>query len=162
MEKCQVFHTWQQKADQVSVYDNDLDYDRALRSFVAQAVAGVFSAKIASDRSGLYSSRHCDIWQFDDKATGEAAEHHDLKNHHEEACASQYARNCYNFSDPTRTLSCRISYYQDDYQPWKFLSHTQDSVMGRSSQQANFGGRRVHASDFMPQNPSIPILSLDG
>jgi len=80
--------------------------------FVAQSVAGVFSAKIASDKSGLSSSTYCGIWQFDPKAGGEAVDRADMKNYYEEARASQYARNCYGSPDPTSTLSCRVFYNQ--------------------------------------------------
>ncbi len=80
--------------------------------FVAQAIAGVFSAKIASDRIGLSSSNHCGIWQFDDNAGAEAADRDDLNNYQKEARASQYARNCYNSPDSTSTLSCKIFYNQ--------------------------------------------------
>lgn len=80
--------------------------------FVAQSIAAVFSGKIASDKSGLSSSTYCGIWQFDPKAGGEAADRADMKNYHEEARASQYARNCYGSPDPTSTLSCRVFYNQ--------------------------------------------------
>ncbi|CAD6575328.1 MAG: hypothetical protein ASARMPRED_007188 [Alectoria sarmentosa] len=74
--------------------------------FVAQAIAGVFSAKIASDRAGLSSSQHCGIWQFNENAGGEAADRDDLNNYQKEARASQYARTCYNSPDPTGPFSC--------------------------------------------------------
>lgn len=80
--------------------------------FVAQAIAGVFSAKIASDRTGLSSSQHCGIWQFDENAGGEAADRDDLNNYQKEARASQYARTCYNSPDPTDPFSCRVFYNQ--------------------------------------------------
>lgn len=80
--------------------------------FVAQAIAGVFSAKIASDRTGLASSQHCGIWQFDENAGGEAADRDDLNNYQREARASQYARTCYNSPDPTDPFSCRVFYNQ--------------------------------------------------
>lgn len=80
--------------------------------FVAQSVAGVFSAKIASDKSGLSSSTYCGIWQFDPKSGGEAADRADMKNYHDEARASQYARSCYGSPEPTSTLSCRVFYNQ--------------------------------------------------
>ena len=80
--------------------------------FVAQAIAGVFSAKIASDRTGLSSSKHCGIWQFNEDAGGEPADRDDLYNHEKEARASQYARMCYNSPDPTVPFSCRVFFNQ--------------------------------------------------
>ena len=80
--------------------------------FVAQTVAGILSAKIASNKSALSSSTHCGIWQFDDNAGEEAAYRDDLYNYGKEARASQYARNCYNSPDPTDTLSCAFFYNQ--------------------------------------------------
>ena len=80
--------------------------------FVAQAIAGVFSAKIASDRTGLSSSQHCGIWQFNENAGGEAADRDDLNNYQKEARATQYARTCYNSPDPTDPFSCRVFYNQ--------------------------------------------------
>ena len=97
--------------------------------FVAQAIAGVFSAKIASDRAGLSSSQHCGIWQFNENAGGDAADRDDLNNYQKEARASQYARTCYNSPDPTGPFSCRIFYNQSIAyttkirQPCPFASH---------------------------------------
>lgn len=80
--------------------------------FVAQAIAGVFSAKIASDRTGLSPSQHCGIWQFNENAGGDAADRDDWNNYQKEARASQYARTCYNSPDPTDPFSCRVFYNQ--------------------------------------------------
>ncbi len=80
--------------------------------FVAQVVASTFSAKIASDRAGLASSKHCGIWQFDMNAGKEAAYRDDLDNYQKEARASQYARTCYNAPHPDDPFSCRIFYNQ--------------------------------------------------
>ena len=80
--------------------------------FVAQAIAGVFSAKIASDKAGLSSSKYCGIWQFNEDAGGESADRDDWYNYQKEARASQYARTCYNSQDPTEPFSCRIFYNQ--------------------------------------------------
>ena len=80
--------------------------------FVAQAIAGVFSAKIASDKAGLSSSQHCGIWQFNESAGGEPADRDDLNNYQKEARASQYARICYNSLDSTEPFSCRVFYNQ--------------------------------------------------
>lgn len=80
--------------------------------FVAQAVAGVFSAKIASDRAGLASSKHCGIWQFDDAVGDEPADLDDLNNYQKETRASQYARTCYNLPDPSSPFSCQLFYNQ--------------------------------------------------
>ena len=79
---------------------------------VAQAIAGVFSAKIASDKAGLSSSKYCGIWQFNEDAGGERADRDDWYNYQKEARASQYARTCYNSQDPTEPFSCRIFYNQ--------------------------------------------------
>ena len=80
--------------------------------FVAQAIAGVFSTKITSDKAGLSSSKYCGIWQFNEDAGGEPADRDDWYNYQKEARASQYARTCYNSQDPTEPFSCRIFYNQ--------------------------------------------------
>ena len=80
--------------------------------FVAQAIAGVFSAKIASDKAGLSSSKYCGIWQFNEDAGGERADRDDWYNYQKEARASQYSRTCYNSQDPSEPFSCRIFYNQ--------------------------------------------------
>ena len=97
--------------------------------FVAQAIASVFSAKIASDRTGLSSSKYCGIWQFDDDNAGQdAADRDDLNNYQKEARAGRYASNCYNSPDSTNTLSCKIFYNQSiayttkTHQPCPFAS----------------------------------------
>ena len=79
---------------------------------VVQAIADAFSAKIASNRIGLSSSKNCGIWQFDDAAGEESAYRDDLNNHRKEARASEYARNCYNSPETVSTLSCKIFYNQ--------------------------------------------------
>lgn len=80
--------------------------------FIAQAVAGVFSAKIASDRAGLSSSQHCGTWEFDESAGDDADFRANLlNNYHKEARASQYARTCYQ-SPSTTSLSCGLFYNQ--------------------------------------------------
>ena len=80
--------------------------------FVTQAIASVFSAKIASDRAGLSSSKYCGIWQCNEDAGGERADRDDWYNYQKEARASQYARTCYNSQDPSEPFSCRIFYNQ--------------------------------------------------
>ena len=96
--------------------------------FIAQSIAGVFSAKIASDRAGLSSSQNCGIWQFNENAGGEAADRDDLNNYQKEARASQYARTCYNSPDPIDPFSCGIFYNQSiayttkTHQPCPFAS----------------------------------------
>lgn len=80
--------------------------------FVAQLVAATFSAKIASDRAGLVSSKHCGIWQLDIHAGKGAAYRDDLDNYQKEARASQYARTCYNAPHPDHPFSCRTFYNQ--------------------------------------------------
>lgn len=80
--------------------------------FVVQATAGVFSAKIASNRAGLSSSRHCGIWQFNQDAGGDVADRDDINSYRKEARASRYARTCYNSPDPIAPFSCKIFYNQ--------------------------------------------------
>ncbi len=80
--------------------------------FLAWTMVGVLSAKIASDKTGLSSSQHCGIWQFDDNAGDEASYRDDLNNHQKESQASQYSRNCYNNPDLGDGLLCRIFYNQ--------------------------------------------------
>ena len=78
--------------------------------FVALTVAGIFSAKIASDSVALSSSINCGIWEFNDKQAGTEANYRDdLYNYKKEARASQYARNCYNLSD---SFGCNFFYNQ--------------------------------------------------
>lgn len=78
--------------------------------FVAYIVAGIFSAKIASDMAALSTSTSCGIWTFDTKAGDEDTYRNDLNNQQKEARASQYARNCYNSPDPTDSLGCNLFY----------------------------------------------------
>jgi hypothetical protein len=67
--------------------------------FVALILAQFFSAKIATDRAGLYSSTECGIWDFDrENAADDEIYRADLLNAPKEARAGQYARNCYNTS----------------------------------------------------------------
>ena len=81
--------------------------------FVAQVVAGVFSAKIASDRAGILASKHCGIWEFDDKAGEEAAYREDvLNNYGKESRASQYVKTCYDSSMASSLFSCGVFYNQ--------------------------------------------------
>lgn len=74
--------------------------------FVAQTVAGIFSAKIASDRVGLASSRHCGIYQFDDDVDEETANLNDLIDYQKEA------RTCYESPNLSSPFSCQIFYNQ--------------------------------------------------
>ena len=78
--------------------------------FIAQAIAGVLSANIASDNIGLLSSKHCGIWEFNENAGVEAADLDDLNNHRKEARAGQYARTCYEPTDKTGPFLCRLFY----------------------------------------------------
>lgn len=80
--------------------------------FVAYTVAGIFSAKIASDKAALSSSTSCGIWTFNTKAGDEVSYRNDLNNHQKETRASQYARNCYNSPDPNDSLGCNFFYNQ--------------------------------------------------
>ena len=80
---------------------------------VAQAVAEIFSAKIASDRAGVLSSQHCGIWEYDEDAGEEAAYREDvLNNYGKEARASQYVKTCYDSSMPSSLFSCGVFYNQ--------------------------------------------------
>ena len=72
----------------------------------------MFSAKIASDRAGLASSRYCGIWQSDNDAGGEAVNRDDLGNYQKEARANQHARTCYNSTKPDSPFSCQMFYNQ--------------------------------------------------
>ena len=103
--------------------------------FVAQAIAGVFSAKIASDKAGLSSSKYCGIWQFNEDAGGERADRDDWYNYQKEARASQYARTCYNSQDPTEPFSCRIFYNQSI----AYTTKTQQSCPFTSSELCHDG-----------------------
>ena len=78
--------------------------------FVAQVIAGVFSARVATDRAALISSAHCGIWAFDWEAGDEAAARADLQQYHEEARAGQYARNCYGSQNTTDSTRCDFFY----------------------------------------------------
>ncbi|KAL9586411.1 MAG: hypothetical protein Q9212_000925 [Teloschistes hypoglaucus] len=81
--------------------------------FVAQAVAGVFSAKIASDNAGLSSSPYCGIYEYDDAAGEDEAYRQDvLNNRNKEARASQYARTCYDSGSSSAPFSCNMFYNQ--------------------------------------------------
>ena len=80
--------------------------------FVAQTVAGIFSARIASDRASLSSSTSCGIWELDYNVGGEASIHDDLHNYQKESRASQYARDCYSPSGITNSQGCRSFYNQ--------------------------------------------------
>ena len=96
--------------------------------FVAQTIAGIFSAKIATDRAALSSSTYCGIWKFDRHAGREASDRDDIYNYQKEATASQYARNCYQAPNPAGSLGCNFFYNQSiDYsiksdQPCPFQS----------------------------------------
>ena len=96
--------------------------------FVVQTIAGIFSAKIATDRAALSSSKYCGIWKFDRNAGGEASDRDDIYNYQKEATASQYARNCYSAPSSAGSLGCNFFYNQSiDYstksdQPCPFQS----------------------------------------
>ena len=80
--------------------------------FVASAIAGILSAKIASDKVGLVLSEQCGIWEFDEKAGEDAANRADLNNYEKEARASYYAKTCYKSPDKSSPLSCGMFYNQ--------------------------------------------------
>ncbi|MCJ1250939.1 hypothetical protein MMC30_008167 [Trapelia coarctata] len=77
---------------------------------VALIIAGVFSARVATDRAALLSSAHCGIWEFDDYAGDDAAARADLHEHQKEARAGQYARNCYGSQNATDSTRCDFFY----------------------------------------------------
>lgn len=79
-------------------------------SFVAQIIAGVFSARVATDRAALSSSTHCGIWAFDGEVGDEAAARADLSEYQKEARAGQYARNCYGLQNLTDSTRCDFFY----------------------------------------------------
>ena len=81
-------------------------------AFVAHTVAGVFSAKVATDRAALSSSKHCGIWMFDDDAGYEAAGRDDLRDYVKEDRAGQYAQNCYNTPSSGYANGCDYFYNQ--------------------------------------------------
>ena len=90
--------------------------------FVAVVVAGISSAKIATDRAALSSSSACGIWRFDlDKAGEQAAYRDDLHNYWQEARAGQYARSCYNTSIPPSLSTTCNSFYQQNINYTKTL-----------------------------------------
>ena len=80
--------------------------------FVAEVIAGIFSAQIASDRAALSSSKHCGIWEVDYDVGDEISYRSDLHSYGKEARASQYARNCYHLPNPTDSVGCNFFYNQ--------------------------------------------------
>ncbi|KAL8779819.1 MAG: hypothetical protein Q9194_001244 [Teloschistes cf. exilis] len=81
--------------------------------FIAQAMAGVFSAKIASNNAGLSSSPDCAYYEYDDAAGEDEAYQQDvLNNRNKEARASQYARTCYDSGESSAPFSCNMFYNQ--------------------------------------------------
>ena len=82
-----------------------------LAAFVAQTVANVFSADIATGRAALSSSTKCGIWAFDTDAGDEAASRADLRDYQKEARAGEYARSCYDSSNVTNSMRCDFFYY---------------------------------------------------
>jgi hypothetical protein len=82
-----------------------------LAALVAQTVANVFSADIATGRAALSSSTQCGIWAFDDGAGDEAASRADLRGYQKEARAGEYARSCYDSSNATDSMLCDFFYY---------------------------------------------------
>ena len=82
-----------------------------LAVFVSQIVAGVFSAKVATDRAALWSSNHCGVWEFDSEGAGEgAATRADTFERVKEARAGDYAQNCYADSDILDPTRCDFFY----------------------------------------------------
>ncbi|OCK85505.1 hypothetical protein K432DRAFT_421764 [Lepidopterella palustris CBS 459.81] len=82
-----------------------------LAVFVAQIVANVFSAKIATDRAALSSSKFCGIYDFNgDDAGPEDAARADVYNYQQEARAGEYAQNCYGSQNATASMRCNFFY----------------------------------------------------
>ena len=81
--------------------------------FIVQAIAGALSANIASDSTGLVSSKDCGIWEFNPNTGSEAADLDDLDNQRKEARAAQYAKTCYGSAGKSGPLSCRLFYKQN-------------------------------------------------
>ena len=76
--------------------------------FVAQAIMGVQSANIVSDRIGLAFSDHCGIWQFDEDAGEDAANRADLEirtRKLEPASTQRHATHCRTNPTPCRAGS---------------------------------------------------------
>lgn len=82
-----------------------------LAALVAQTVANVFSADIATDRAALSSSTNCGIWEFDMNAGDEAASRADLRDYQKEARAGEYARSCYDSPNVTDSMPCDFFYH---------------------------------------------------
>jgi hypothetical protein len=79
-----------------------------------QIIAGVFSAKVATDRAALWASDCCGIWMFDDENAGqEAASRADLYDREKEARAGEYARNCYGNPSVTDPTHCEFFYFRN-------------------------------------------------
>jgi hypothetical protein len=82
-----------------------------LAGFVAQTIANVFSADVATDRAAISSSTNCGIWAFDENAGDEAAARADLRDYQKEARAGEYARNCYDSQNATDSIRCDFFYH---------------------------------------------------
>jgi hypothetical protein len=80
-------------------------------ALVAQTVANVFSADIATNRAALSSSTNCGIWEFDINAGDEAASRADIRDYQKEARAGEYARSCYDPPNVTDSMRCDFFYY---------------------------------------------------
>jgi hypothetical protein len=82
-----------------------------LTLFVARAVAGVFSAHVATGRVALWSSDHCGVWQFDSDRAGEGASTRaDVYDREKEFRAGEYAKYCYDTSDKLQSMYCGFFY----------------------------------------------------
>ncbi len=72
--------------------------------------AGIVAAQIQSGSAALWSSDHCGIWQFDDRAGEEASSRADVYDRKKETRAGEYARNCYASGSETTPGYCNFFY----------------------------------------------------
>ncbi len=78
---------------------------------VTLIIAGVFSARVATDRAALWYSEHCGVWKFNSSAGGvEAATRHDIYDRQKESRAGEYAQNCYGSANLLQSERCNFFY----------------------------------------------------
>lgn len=78
---------------------------------ILQIIASVFSARVATDRAALWSSKKCGIWMFDDQNAGPyAASCADLFNCEKGSRAADYAYSCYGDLKPGDPTECEFFY----------------------------------------------------
>ena len=126
-----------------------------LTVFVAQVVANVFSARIATDRAAILASSHCGIWQLDEDVDDEAASRADLRDLNKESRAGEYARNCYSSEDSNDFKKCDF-FYQPKID---FKTKTQDICPFASKEIC--GGGRYSAISFDTGLVSLNSLGIN-